>query len=311
MKQWYGPLYLFGAFTLAGTSVISAEYLSGKLGTFTITAVSLAFTLIFLLPLCWHDLRKAIQILSRKDLVSLCVQSLIGMFLFRMFLIFGLLNTSAGEAGILTGATPAFTAILARFALKEQTDWVKRLGIFSTVGGVLLVQGLLMPDSSFTMNHFGGNLLVLCAALCESLFNILSRYFVRSSDSDETKSLPPMVQTSIVSGIAMVLCLIPAMFEKPLLHLSEIGYPEWFALIWYGVFVTAFAFIFWYAGIKRCGALTAAAFSGMMPFTSLILSVILLGENVGLQQWIGGALVISGIILIGSSRAEEKAVGRQ
>lgn len=311
MKHWNGPLYLFGAFTLAGTSVISAEFLSGKLGTFTITAVSLAFTIIFLLPLCWRDLRKAVQNLSRKDLISLSAQGLIGMFLFRMFLIFGLLNTSAGEAGILTGATPAFTAILSRFVLKEQTDWVKRLGIFSTVGGVLLVQGLLMPESSFTVTHFGGNLLILCAALCESLFNILSRYFVRNSDSEEKKSLPPMVQTSIVSAIALVLCLIPAMFEKPLLHLSQIGYPEWFALVWYGVFVTAFAFIFWYAGIKRCGALTAAAFSGMMPFTSLILSVILLGENAGLPQWLGGALVISGIILIGSSSAVGKEAGKQ
>lgn len=311
MKQWDGPLYLFGAFTLAGTSVVSAEFLSGKLGTFTITSVSLLFTLIFLLPLCWQNLMKTVQNLSRKDLVSLCAQGLIGMFLFRMFLLMGLLNTSAGEAGILTGATPAITAVLARIVLKEQTDWVKRLGIFSTVGGVFLVQGFLMPENNFTMEHFYGNLLVLCAAFCESLFNILSRYFVGNSDSGERKSLPPMVQTSIVSAIAMVLCLIPAMFEKPLLHLSRIGFSEWFALLWYGVFVTAFAFIFWYAGIKRCGALTAAAFSGMMPFTSLILSVILLGENVGLPQWLGGVFVILGIILIGGSHAIEKEVRRQ
>lgn len=312
MKQWNGPLYLFGAFTLAGTSVVSAEFLSGKLGTFTITAVSLAFTLIFLLPLCWRDLRTTIEKLTRKDLISLFAQGLIGMFLFRMFLILGLLHTSAGEAGILTGATPAITAILARVVLKEQTDWMKRIGIFSTIGGVLLVQGLFMPENSFTMDHVLGNILVLGAALCESLFNIISRFFVRSSESsNERKALPPLVQTSLVSVISLVLCLIPAMFEKPLLRLSEVGYIEWFALVWYGVFVTAFAFIFWYSGIKRCGALTAAAFSGMMPFTSLFLSVLLLGETAGLQQWAGGFLVISGIILIGSSSAVEKAVGRQ
>jgi drug/metabolite transporter (DMT)-like permease len=59
------------------------------------------------------------------------------------------------------------------------------------------------------------------------------------------------------------------------------------------------AFIFWYAGIKRCTACTAAAFSGMMPFTSLILSVLVLGEYANWQQWAGGGLVILGMILIG------------
>ena len=116
-----------------------------------------------------------------------------------------------------------------------------------------------------------------------------------------------MVQTAIVSAIAMVLCLIPAMFENPLTRLAAIGGKEWFALLWYGIFVTALAFMFWYAGIKRCGAVTAAAFSGMMPFTSLLLSVLLLGETSGPHLWTGGALIITGIILIGSSSDKQTA----
>ena len=42
----------------------------------------------------------------------------------------------------------------------------------------------------------------------------------------------------------------------------------------------------------------------MMPFTSLTLSVLLLGESAGLRQWSGGALVIAGIVLIGSSNGK-------
>ncbi|WP_242975783.1 EamA family transporter [Desulfosporosinus sp. FKB] len=53
-----------------------------------------SFALVFLVPLC-------------------------GIFLFRMFLLRGLDYTSAGEAGILAGATPAITALLAMMALKE------------------------------------------------------------------------------------------------------------------------------------------------------------------------------------------------
>ncbi len=299
MKQAAGPFYLFCAFTLAGTSVLAARYVSEKLGTFTITAVSLFFALVFLLPLCRGRLAETVRVMSSRDFLLLFVQALFGMFLFRMFLITGLVRTSTGEAGILTGATPAITAILARAALKEPVGRKKFIGIFCTVTGVLIIQGFFMPGNSFTMNHFAGNILVLCAAACESLFSILSRVFVRRSDSGGVPPIHPMAQTAVVSAIAMVLCLIPALFENPLARLSAMGGKEWFALIWYGIFVTALAFIFWYAGIKRCSAVTAAAFSGMMPFTSLFLSVLLLRETAGLRLWTGGALVIAGIILIG------------
>ncbi|GJM77446.1 hypothetical protein HMSSN036_96620 [Paenibacillus macerans] len=54
-------------------------------------------------------------------------------------------------------------------------------------------------------------------------------------------------------------------------------------------------------------AATAAAFSGLMPFTALLLSVLVLGESSYWLQWVGGLLVILGIILIaGKSQPEPK-----
>ena len=55
MNRWKGRMFLLLAFTLAGTSVISAKILSDKLGTFTITAVSLVFAILLLLPLCGRE----------------------------------------------------------------------------------------------------------------------------------------------------------------------------------------------------------------------------------------------------------------
>lgn len=143
-------------------------------------------------------------------------------------------------------------------------------------------------------------MLVLCAAACESAFNTFSRIFAVKASTQSTMPSNPISQTTIVSAIALILCLIPAAFEHAMKRLAAIGLLEWMALLWYGVFVTALAFICWYAGIKRCGAFTAAAFSGMMPFTSMLLSIILLGEKADWRQWIGGVLVIIGMILIGS-----------
>ncbi len=304
-------LYLFGAFSLAGTSVIAARFINGQLGIFTTTAVSLFFALLCLLPLGWKELAKAVPHLTARDWILFAVQALFGMFLFRMFLLYGLSRTSAGEAGILTGATPAVTVLLAMLLLKETISRAASLGILSTIGGILLMQGLLTPgrDHAFSMEHLAGNILVLLAAVSESLFNIFSRSAAVKSAAAERAPLHPLAQTTLVSAMALLLCVIPSLYERPLASLAMIGWAQWLAIIWYGPFVTALAFIFWYAGIKRCEASTAAALSGMMPFTALVLSVTVLGENAGWLQWAGGLLVILGMVLIGVNpeNAEKKA----
>ncbi len=300
MNQLSGRLYLFCAFSLAGTSVISARFVTGKLGTFTITAVSLFFALAFLVLLCRRQLVRYIQKMLFRNFIFLSLQALCGIFLFRMFLLSGLQYTSAGEAGILTGATPAITAFLAMVILREPVGGRKLAGILCTVGGILIIQGMLSPGNGLSLEHIGGNTLVLCAAACESVFNTLSRISAVNAAADQEEPFSPIVQTAIVSAITLILCLIPAAFEKPLKALSGIGLSGWMALLWYGVFVTAVAFICWYSGIKRCGAFTAAAFSGMIPLTSMLLSTVILGESTDYRQWLGGFLVIIGMILIGT-----------
>ncbi|USG68491.1 DMT family transporter [Brevibacillus ruminantium] len=301
-----GVFYLFCAFSLAGTSVIAARFLDDNLGVFTITAVSLFFALLCLLPLGLRELVKTVRRLSLRDWILLSFQALFGVFLFRMFLLYGLVHTSAGEAGIITGATPAVTVLLAMFLLKETVNRTALLGIGSTVAGILLIQKLFAPGSisTFSIHHLAGNVLVLCAAVSESLFNIFSRFAVKT-EASHREPLHPIAQTTLVTAMALTLCLIPAFFEHPVSSLFAIGWKQWLALVWYGPFVTALAFIFWYAGIKRCDAQTAAALSGMMPFSALFLSVIVLGERAGWQQWSGGLLVILGMILIGANQQSE------
>ena len=41
-----------------------------------------------------------------------------------------------------------------------------------------------------------------------------------------------------------------------------------------------------------------------MPFTSMLLSTVILGEGTDHRQWLGGFLVIAGMILIGAESAD-------
>ena len=334
MRRLTGALFLAGAFILAGTSVIAARFVAARLGTFTIAAGSLFFALLGLLPLCGPRLGRTLSRMTASDWLMLALQAGCGIFLFRMFLLKGLLLTSTGEAGILTGVTPAATALLAWLVLKERLYKTRLSGLASTVAGILLIQGASWPGTGFFKGHFAGNLLVICAALCESIFNVLSRISSARAGSGDaysrtpgsthgdahgrmpgrlhggvhnhTQELDPIMQTTLVAGIALLLCLLPALTESPVASLMSLDAAGWLALAWYGLFVTALAFIFWYAGISRCEASVAAACSGMMPFTALLLAVLLLGEQPGWPQWLGGLLVVIGMLLTGLPHPEPK-----
>ncbi len=300
MKNIAGKIYLLLAFTLAGTSVITGYILSEKLNLFTITAVSLGIMILTLIPFYGVKTIKTIRSLKRNDWKMLILQAVFGIFLFRVFLLLSVNLTSTVEAGILTGTTPAITSILAYIVLKEKPTMWKILGVICTVFGIILLQGTDMNSVQFSTRNMLGNVFVLCAAASESYFNIISRKHKMMKQNDTNVQIHPIVQTLIVSTIAFALSLIPALISRPYVALQSIGPTEWIALIWYGLIVTALAFAFFYAGVKRCDSYTTAAFSGMIPMTSMFLSLLFLKETVSLTQWAGGFLIIFSMLMIGS-----------
>lgn len=281
MKNIAGKIYLLCAFALAGTSVMIGYILSKKLSRFTITAVSLGIVILCLSPFYGVKTVKTIRLLKRSDWKLLVLQGLFGIFLFRLFLLLGVNLTSTVEAGILTGTTPAITAILAFLILREKPTGGTALGIACTVSGIVLLQGTILRSIGLSSQNFLGNVFMLCTAASESTFNIISRKHKTINQDQSDVQIHPVVQTLIVSTIAFGLSLVPAFAEQPFAALQTIGMTEWIALVWYGLVVTL-AFVCFYAGVKRCDAYTPAAFSGMIPLTSMLLSIIFLREAVEL-----------------------------
>ena len=298
MNSLQGKLYLTGAFSLAGTSVVTGYLLAAKLSGFTITAISMAIVLVGLLPFYAAETLRTVRKLTRREWSFLFFQAVFGIVLFRMFLLFGVRSTSTAEAGILTGTTPAITAVIAYFILKERLSGLTATGIAATVAGILLLQGPNLLSIRFSGQHLLGNALILCAAASESTFNIIARKHKAGDGQHATTPIHPMVQTLLVSAIALSLAIVPALLDHPFAQLPALGWQEWLALIWYGIIVTALAFAFFYSGAKRCDAYTIAAFSGMMPLTSMLLSVLLLRESISIVQWTGGALILLSMTLI-------------
>jgi len=296
MSTKIGKMFLTIAFILAGSSVVVARYVSGNLQPFTITFMSLVFASITAMLFRGKSIISAARKLSKRHWVILSLQAVFGVFLFRVFLTFGLKYTSAIEAGIVIGTAPAITAIFARLILKDRFNKNSILGILLTSIGVLAVQGFPFNMSTFELNHLFGNLLVIGAASSEALFTTLSRK--AHIDVNENYDLHPFVQSGIVSIIALFLCIIPMILESPYIVLMELPINGWIALIWYGSIVTIIAFACMFKGAKYCDGYTIAAFTGLIPMSALFLSIIILKEIITVNKIIGCSLIIISIIIM-------------
>jgi len=300
-----GKVYLTIAFILAGSSVVVARYVSGNLQPFTITFMSLAFASITALLFRGKSIYSTIKKLSKRHWIILILQAIFGIFLFRIFLTFGLKYTSAIEAGILIGTAPAITAVFTRFILLDKFNKYSLLGILFTLFGVLVLQGFPFRIDNFDVNHLFGNLLVIGAASSEALFTTLSRK--AHVDVKENYELHPFVQSGIVGIMALLLCTIPMLFERPYLELSVLPINGWIALIWYGSIVTVLAFACMFTGAKHCDGYTIAAFTGLIPMSSLVLSIIILKEIVTINKIIGCCLIIISIVIMSKKIDKDKS----
>ncbi len=290
-----GKLYLTIAFILAGSSVVAAYFIAGYLPPFSTTFFSLTIASLTAIIFYGKKMVVSAKRLSKKTWGVIALQALLGSFLFRVFLTLGLQHIGAAEAGVITGTTPAFTALFTWILLRERLAFRSIIGILITVAGILLVQGFPFETNLENWQPLGA-LLVLGAAACEALFTTMSRKLHKGLR--ESEAISSAVNTGYVSIIATLLCLIPALIERPWAAAADMPYTGWLALVWYGSIVTIVAFSCMFAGAKLASGYTIAAFSGIIPVSSMALSVFVLGEAIGVYQIAGCALVVVATLVI-------------
>lgn len=288
-----GKFYISMAYILMGSSVVSTSYLNRYVAPFTIIFISLLLGTVTNFMFNGKIIVKTVRNLSAKRWRILFVQGFVGIFLYRIFLVLGVGMSSAAEAGIITGATPALTAILTYLILREQLHRRSVIGVILTIIGILLLQGVPFNLEAFNKTHFAGNMLVLLSALCEAVFAVYARKM--HIDLKPAFHLKPEAQAGIAICIAFVCSIIPMLLEQSLYTAFQMPIWGWGVMLWYGVLATFGAFAFMFKGAEFCDGYTLAALTGLIPLSALVLAVSLLRDHLTLLQLIGGIIVIGSI----------------
>jgi len=208
--------------------------------------------------------------------------------LYFLFESIGMLYTSASSASMIIAALPGIAALLAGFFLKERMNFRQWAGVLLSVLGVLLLAGF-DDNPTYSESSLLGNTLVLIAVVAASMYMIVARHL--SAD------LSAVEITFYQVFYGMVLLLPVFLSRMSSIEWGQVNLPALVALVYLILAATLVAFAAYNYAIAGIGVSRAAVFLNGVPVVAIAISMVLLGEKLGVLQLIGGLIVVSGVTL--------------
>lgn len=204
------------------------------------------------------------------------------------FFLAGLKFTLAINAAIITAVIPIFTMVAATVLLKEKittnlifSSMVALLGVVVLFGQSLFQQGI-----SF---HFFGNLLLMLSAWAWVGYEVDSKkLFAKYS---------PIVLTfyTFLVGAHTFLPFAVAEFLTNPTWPQHLEFKGLFGIAYGAVLSSAAAYFLWQWGLSKISATEASLFFHLNPISGILVSVILLGEQLTIPFIIGSLLIFSAV----------------
>ncbi|WP_308418711.1 DMT family transporter [Leeia aquatica] len=226
---------------------------------------------------------------NRKQWLTILGLALTGIFAYNFFFFKGLGLIPASRAALLVALNPILTALVEALLYRKRLSPMRLLGVSLSLLGTLWVvsQGHL---SSFTQGAVGwGELVMLMASLSWVVYTLISRRAMTG--------LSPLANTTLSGMLGFVLLLPFALQDGLTGHLVHMGWQEWALLAYLAVPGTVLSFLWYAEGIKAVGPQRTIIFTNLVPVFGVLLSVLLLGEQLSLATVLGGSLTIAGVFL--------------
>ena len=197
-------------------------------------------------------------------------------------------------AGMLNGATPIFTALLATLLLRTLPGRLQSLGLVIGFAGIMAIA---LPSGGEGTTEAVGVALAVLATVCYAVaLNIVMPL------QHSYGSLPVLARVQWVAAALVTPYGIYGLTQ------SSFAWPSLLAMLAVGVFGTGLALVLMGTLTGRVGATRAAFITYLIPVVALILGVVFRSEVVAPLAVAGVGLVIIGAIL--ASRREGKPFSR-
>ena len=277
--------FLIAAMLLVGSNVGIGK----SIVAFVPVLVFALLRFVIALAVLWPLLRPSkMRRVKRDEWINLFLQALFGTFGFTLLMLNGVARTSAVAAGVITSTIPAVVALFAWAFLGERPNARALASIALAMLGIVAVNlSHGQTSSAQAAGSIAGNLMVLGAVCCESLYVILSRR---------------LTQTLAAIDICAYTHLFGFLLMLPLGIAALAGFDYaavppgiWALMLWYGLSASIFSFWLWMKGIRHVHGSLAGVFSAVLPIAAAGYGIVFLGERPTVAHGIALACVIAGI----------------
>ena len=279
--------YLYASITVLiwATLATVVKIILYDIPNFEALTISSVFAFVFLLIMnIVNGSFKELKHYRLKDYLMMSGLGFLGLFLYSALYYYGISALSSQEACILNYLWPLMIVVFACILLKEKLTARKLIAMgMSFAGIVVLTVGTGGAASSG--NRLWGIVACVTAAVCYGLFSVLNKKHSLNQNITMMWIWLTVSVCSLVSGM---------IFEKwqPIVGI------QWLGLGWLGVVVNAVAYLLWAIALKNAeDSAKVANLAYLVPFLSIVLSSVVLKEQITVNMVIAVVLIVGGILL--------------
>lgn len=265
----------------------------GRLLALDLPVMSIATLRYMLVVVFFFALLKVFEkkVMIPKDWVKpLAILGLLNATIYQAFFLFGVRYTSASDASLIIGISPAVVSILAVW-IGEPLTKNRLAGLALGFIGVTII-ATLSPNTS-VLDRLLGDVLVIGGVLSHALYTVLLKKFMKKTE------ISPLRTITWLSFFGLVMMVPFAAMETPWKY--SWSYAAGLDIVYLAVFSTVIGYLFYVHGVKMIGAGKSSVFVSLVPVFGLIFSVLLLGEQISHWHILSFALVFIGVRLASKS----------
>jgi drug/metabolite transporter (DMT)-like permease len=286
-------------FALAGTIafafrpvLVKLSYEAALVSATTLLFLRMTLSLPFFLAMAWW-FRKAPP-LSRGDWVGVVALGFLGYYLASLLDFLALQFIPAGLGRLIMFLYPTIVVVLSFLFLSKKTTKKEILALILTYAGIALALSTRFGVAPEHRQFLFGALLAFAAAACYAVYLVTGGEFVKR------------VGSARFTAYTMIVSTVPAVVQFFLLEpVAALSLPAavWGYAVLLATVVTVLPVFLVAEALKRIGANHFALVGALGPVTTVLADFVLLEGTLTPVQIAGGALVISGVLLVSLKRA--------